>query len=53
MDADTRRLFDAAKIVSTPESRQTAKDRLTKARARMTPEKWADLRARYGVTAAS
>ena len=46
----TQRLFDAAGIVSTPETRQAARDKIAKAEARMArPGAWDDLRAKLGL----
>ena len=47
--ADTERLLAAAGLTSTPEGRAAARKKLNDAAARMSPEKWAELRARYGV----
>lgn len=48
MDPDTQRLFDAAGIVSTPETRQGARDKIAAAKARMDrPGAWDELRARH------
>lgn len=46
-------LAQAGMPPSTPEGRAAARKKLNDAAARMTPEKWAALRARYGVQPAS
>ncbi len=51
-DGETRELLDAAGIVVTDEGKERARQRLADADARMTPDRWADLRTKLGVDAA-
>ncbi len=49
---ETQELLDAAGIVVTPEGRERARRRLADMDARMTPDRWQELRDRLGVDAA-
>ncbi len=48
-DTDMQATLAAAGIVSTPEGRERARRCLAEAAAKMTPERWEQVRTKYGI----